>query len=102
MYPGSATERAALPLPASLAYFSGMESMAPDASKCGVLPVSPVELDSVLRLARNIRLAAERERTKSYPSRSVLLRRTATPSPRTGCREPNADSRSSGRHRPPK
>jgi hypothetical protein len=67
VYPGSATERAALPSPASLAYFSGIESMAPDASGCGVLPVSPVELDSVLRLTRNIRLAAERERTKSYP-----------------------------------
>jgi len=32
-----------------------------------VLPVSPIELDSVLRLARNIRLAAERESTKNYP-----------------------------------
>jgi hypothetical protein len=67
VYPGSVTERAALPSPARLAYFSGIESMAPDASGCGVLPVSPVELDSVLRLARNIRLAVERERTKSYP-----------------------------------
>jgi hypothetical protein len=66
VYPGSATERAALPSQARLAYFSGIESMAP-ASGCGVLPASPVELDSVLRLARNIRLAAEREWTRSYP-----------------------------------
>jgi hypothetical protein len=68
VYPGSAAERAALPSPARLAYFSGFESMSPGAIGCGVLPVSPVELDSVLRLARNIRLAAERERTKSYPA----------------------------------
>lgn len=67
VYPGSAAERAELPSPARLAYFSGIESMAPGASGYGVLPVSPVELDSVLRLARNIRLAAEYERTMSYP-----------------------------------
>ena len=81
VYPGSAAERAALPSPARLAYFSGFESMSPDAIDCGMLPVSPVELDSVLRLARNIRLAAERDRTKSYPAPvSASLMKAALPS----------------------
>lgn len=67
VYPGSAAERTALPLSSRLAYFSGIESMAPAAGGRAVVPVSPSELDSVLRLARNIRLAVEYAGRKRYP-----------------------------------
>src|SRR5205085_7550384 len=33
----------------------------------GALPVSPVEIDSMLRLARSIRYLLEKERTRDYP-----------------------------------
>lgn len=67
VYPGSISEREALPTPARLASFSGFESISPGMPGYGVLPVSPVEIDSVLRLARSIRLAVEQKRTKNYP-----------------------------------
>ena len=56
----------------------------------GVLPVSPVEIDSVLRLARSIRLAVEQKRTKNYPVMSALLPRSPQCSLRGGCGRQNA------------
>jgi hypothetical protein len=66
VYPGTQEERAALPASFHLLSFSGMDAPV-RGDACRLLPVSPLEIDSVTRLARSLRSVLERERSKTYP-----------------------------------
>jgi hypothetical protein len=67
MYPGSQEERTQLPTRLRLSAFSGCETRPPGTRGWALLPVSPLELDSVTRLARSLRSTLERHRHRGYP-----------------------------------
>ncbi len=67
VYPGSQEERRDLPVSIRLAAFSGCDAPSPRSREWRLLPVTPMEIDSVMRLARSLRCALERERHRDYP-----------------------------------
>ncbi|MGI5232546.1 hypothetical protein [Actinoallomurus sp. CA-142502] len=71
VYPGQRDERAGLPLALRLQAFQGCDSPAPSsgARALSLLPVSPLEIDSVTRLARSIRWSLTEHLTRGYPPR---------------------------------
>ncbi|WP_344823750.1 hypothetical protein [Actinocorallia longicatena] len=79
LYPGENSERTVLPLDVRLRAFQGCEAPAPTISgrPLALLPVSPLEIDSVIRLARSLRWAIVRERVEAYPVRVMCDRKLA-------------------------
>ncbi|MFB4319782.1 hypothetical protein [Actinomadura sp. 21ATH] len=70
VYPGQREEREKLPLRIRLMAFQGCEAPAPSGSRAlPLLPVSPMEIDSVTRLARSLRWALAEHLFASYPAR---------------------------------
>ncbi|MEU6787007.1 hypothetical protein ABZ912_48135 [Nonomuraea angiospora] len=68
VYPGSREERAKLPTHVRLRAYEGPELCAPGSGgKIFPIPVSPLELDSVGRIARSLRWAIEDDRLGLYP-----------------------------------
>ena len=71
VYPGQRDERAKLPLRVRLLTFQGCEAPAPSArdQALSLLPVSPLEIDSVTRLARSLRWVLAWHLLARYPAR---------------------------------
>ena len=70
VYPGTAEERQALPKRSRLEVFSGCDSPVPwKHGGVRLLPVSPMEIDSVVRLARSLYSVLAQERHRDYPIR---------------------------------
>ena len=71
VYPGQRDERAKLPLRVRLLTFQGCEAPAPSAGDrtLSLLPVSPLEIDSVTRLARSLRWVLAWHLLARYPAR---------------------------------
>lgn len=67
VYPGSEEERDVLPVSVRLACFTGCDAPLPQLRKWRLLPVSPMEIDSVMRVARSLRSVLEKERHRYYP-----------------------------------
>ncbi|GAA4095202.1 hypothetical protein [Actinomadura miaoliensis] len=67
VYPGQRAERTDLPLPLRLRAFQGCDAPAPVAGG-PLLPVSPLEIDSVTRLARSLRHALVQGLVDDYPA----------------------------------
>ncbi|MEV5711843.1 hypothetical protein [Actinoallomurus sp. NPDC052274] len=73
VYPGQRDERAGLPLAHRLQVFQGCDAPAPSSGAWGLslLPVSPLEIDSVTRLARSLRWSLTEHLVRGYPPRIV-------------------------------
>jgi hypothetical protein len=69
LYPGSREERAALATHTRLRAFESPGTPAParGSSPVWAIPVSPLEIDSVVRLARAVRWFLEQQRLSAYP-----------------------------------
>ncbi|WP_440104684.1 hypothetical protein [Streptosporangium sp. H16] len=68
VYPGTFEERQALPERLRLEVFSGCDSPVPwRRGGVGLLPISPMEIDSVVRLARSLYSVLARERHRDHP-----------------------------------
>ncbi|MES9606218.1 hypothetical protein [Actinomadura sp. NPDC000929] len=71
VYPGQREKREKLPLRIRLRTFQGCEAPAPSGGgrAPALLPVSPLEIDSVTRLARSLRWALAQHLFERYPAR---------------------------------
>ncbi|MGP4090562.1 hypothetical protein, partial [Streptomyces sp. KR55] len=69
LYPGGSEERQELPLAVRLQAFEAPGAPAPDKDGAPLwkIPVSPLEIDSVTRLARGLRFVLEQPRLSGYP-----------------------------------
>jgi hypothetical protein len=79
VYPGQRDERARLPLGLRLAVFQGCDAPAPSTAPraLSLLPVSPLEIDSVTRLARSLRWSLTEHLLRGYPAQITCPREDA-------------------------